>query len=133
VEVAGRDASNPDASAKAGMHASARMKATLKKPTQQQTALFVIYFHLILAFDHKLRVRDLWSCSLPKMQGFGSALIYCGSGYGSGSSIFSNCGSRFRIRIPDPDPGFDDLKFKKIYNWNFNFYFLDQKLPFTYP
>ncbi len=42
----------------------------------------------------------------PK-QGFGS---------GYGSSIFSNCGSGFRIRILDPDPGFDDLKLKKIYN-----------------
>jgi hypothetical protein len=30
----------------------------------------------------------------------------------SGSRIFSNCGSGFRI--PDPDPGFDDLKLKKI-------------------
>ncbi len=29
---------------------------------------------------------------------------------------FSNCGSGFRIRIPDPDPGFNDLKLKKIYN-----------------
>ncbi len=39
-----------------------------------------------------------------------------------------------RIRIPDPDPGFDDqLKFKKIYSWKFNFYFLDQTLQFTYP
>jgi hypothetical protein len=43
------------------------------------------------------------------------------------------CGSGFRIRIPDPDPGFDDLKLKKIYSWKFNFYFLDQKLQFTYP
>ena len=42
-------------------------------------------------------------------------------------------GSRIRIRIPDPDPGFDDLKLKKIYSWKFNCYFLDQKLPFTYP
>ncbi len=25
-----------------------------------------------------------------------------------------DCGSGFRIRIPDPDQGFDDLKFKKI-------------------
>ena len=33
----------------------------------------------------------------------------------------------------DPDPGFDDLKLKKIYSWKFNFYFLDQKLQFTYP
>ncbi len=39
----------------------------------------------------------------------------------------------FRIRIPDPDPGFDDLKLKKIYSWKFNFYFIDQKLQFTYP
>jgi hypothetical protein len=30
-------------------------------------------------------------------QGFGSALIYSGSGYGSGSSIFSNCGSGSRV------------------------------------
>jgi hypothetical protein len=28
------------------------------------------------------------------------------------------------IRIPDPDPGFDDLKFEKIYSWKFNFYFV---------
>jgi hypothetical protein len=35
--------------------------------------------------------------------------------------------------IADPDPGFDDLKLKKIYSWIFNFYNLDQKLPFTYP
>ncbi len=57
-------------------------------------------------------------------QSCGSALINCGSGYGSGSSIFL---------IADPDPGLDDLKLKKIYNWKFNFYFLDQKLQFTYP
>ena len=38
-----------------------------------------------------------------------------------------------RIRIPDPDPGFDDLKLKKMYSWKCNFYFLDQKLQFTYP
>ena len=38
-----------------------------------------------------------------------------------------------QIRIPDPDPGFDDLKLKKIYSWKFNFYFLDQKLQFTCP
>jgi hypothetical protein len=37
------------------------------------------------------------------------------------------------IRIPDPDPGFDDLKVKKMYNSKFNFYFFDQKLLFTYP
>ncbi len=35
--------------------------------------------------------------------------------------------------IADPDPGFDDLKLKKIYSWKFNYYFLDQKLQFTYP
>jgi hypothetical protein len=35
--------------------------------------------------------------------------------------------------IADPDPGFDDLKLKNIYSWKFNFYFFDQKLPFTYP
>ncbi len=34
-------------------------------------------------------------------------------GFGSGSKIFSNCGSGFWFRIPDPDPGFDDLKLKK--------------------
>jgi hypothetical protein len=28
------------------------------------------------------------------------------------------------IRIPDPDPGFDDLNLKKIYSWKFNFYFI---------
>jgi hypothetical protein len=38
-----------------------------------------------------------------------------------------------RIRIPDPDPGFGDLKLKKIYNKKFNFYFFDQKLQFSYP
>jgi hypothetical protein len=51
--------------------------------------------------------------------------------YGSGSSIFSYGGSGFRI--PDLDSGFDDLKLKKIYSRKFNFYFLDQKLQFTYP
>jgi hypothetical protein len=35
--------------------------------------------------------------------------------------------------IADPDPWFDDLKLKKIYSWKFNFYFLDQKLQFTFP
>ncbi len=35
-------------------------------------------------------------------------------GYGSGSSIFSNCRSGFRIRIPDLDPEFDDLNLKKF-------------------
>ncbi len=45
----------------------------------------------------------------------------------------SNCESGFWIRIPDPDPGFDDLNLKKIYSRKFNFYFLDQKLQFTYP
>ncbi len=43
------------------------------------------------------------------------------SGYGS------------RIRIPDPDPGFDDLKFKKITAEKKNNFFFDQKLQFTYP
>jgi hypothetical protein len=38
-----------------------------------------------------------------------------------------------RIRIPDPDPGFDDLKLKKITaEKNINF-LGDQKLQFTYP
>jgi hypothetical protein len=32
------------------------------------------------------------------------------------------------MRIPDPDPGFDDLKLKKIYSWKFNFYSFDQKI-----
>jgi hypothetical protein len=33
----------------------------------------------------------------------------------SGSRIFYNCGSGFRIPNPDPDPdlGFDDLKLKQ--------------------
>ncbi len=35
--------------------------------------------------------------------------------------------------IADPDPGFDDLKSKKIYRWKFHLYFLDHKLQFTYP
>ncbi len=35
---------------------------------------------------------------------------------------------RIRIRIQA-----DDLEFKKIYSWRFNFYFPDQKLQFTYP
>jgi hypothetical protein len=39
----------------------------------------------------------------------------------------------FLMADPDPDPGFDDQKLKKIYSWKFNFYFLDQKLQFTYP
>jgi hypothetical protein len=39
----------------------------------------------------------------------------------------------FLIADPDPEPGFDDLKLKKIYIWKFNLYFLDQKLQFTYP
>jgi hypothetical protein len=58
-------------------------------------------------------------------QGFGGSAIRknARSGYGSG----------FRIQIRIPDPGFDDLKWKKIYSWKFNFYFLDQKLQFTYP
>ncbi len=51
----------------------------------------------------------------------------------SGSIIFSNCESGFQIWIPNPDPGFDDLKLEKIDSWKFNFYFLDQKLQFTYP
>ncbi len=32
----------------------------------------------------------------------------------------------------DPDPGFDDLNLEKIDSWKFNFYFLDQKLQFTF-
>ncbi len=39
----------------------------------------------------------------------------------------------FLIADPDPDPGFDDLEVKKIFSWKFIFYFLDQKLQFTYP
>jgi hypothetical protein len=46
---------------------------------------------------------------------------------------FSKCGSGFRIRIPDPDPGFDDLKLKEFTARNFLFYFLDQKLQFIDP
>ncbi len=68
-------------------------------------------------------------------EGENSSVVGCncsqGFGQGFGYSIFSNCGSGFRIRIPDP--WFDDLKLKKIYSWKFNFYFLYQKLQFTYP
>jgi hypothetical protein len=39
----------------------------------------------------------------------------------------------FLIANPDPDPGFDDLKLKKFSAENFNYYFFDQKLQFTYP
>ncbi len=42
-------------------------------------------------------------------------------------------GSGSRFRIPDPDPGFDDLKLEKIYSWKFKFDFLGKKLLFTYP
>ncbi len=45
---------------------------------------------------------------------------------------FSICGSGFRIRIPAPDLGFDDLKLKKIIAEK-KLIFLDQKLQFTYP
>ncbi len=38
-----------------------------------------------------------------------------------------------RIRIPDPNSGFDDLKLKKIYSWKFNFYFLDQNCHLLIP
>jgi hypothetical protein len=37
-------------------------------------------------------------------QCFGSALVICGSGYGSGSSIFDECGSGSRADL-DPDSG----------------------------
>jgi hypothetical protein len=47
--------------------------------------------------------------------------------------FFSNCGSGFWIRIPDPDPGFDDLTLNKFTAGNFYFYFLDQKWQFSYP
>jgi hypothetical protein len=50
--------------------------------------------------------------------------------------ILSGPGFRIRIdlmRIRIPDPGFDDLKLKKIHCWKFNSYFRDQKLQFTYP
>jgi hypothetical protein len=44
---------------------------------------------------------------------------------------------RIRIQlfflIADPDPVFDDLKLKKFTDGNLIFYFLDKKLPFTYP
>ena len=38
-----------------------------------------------------------------------------------------------RIRIPDPEPGFDDLKLKKITAEKKINFFFDQKLQFTYP
>jgi hypothetical protein len=63
--------------------------------------------------------------------GFRIRIDLLGSGYGSGSSIFSNCGSGFGIRIPDPDPGFDDIKLKKLQLKKIYFVF-DQKLQFTY-
>ncbi len=59
--------------------------------------------------------------------------------------FFAICGhiyflrpSKSRVSDPhlfnaDPDPRFDDLKLKKMYSWKFNFYYLDQKLQFTYP
>jgi hypothetical protein len=36
---------------------------------------------------------------------------------------------------PDPDPGFDEQKWKKIYSREkkLNIYFFNQKLQFTYP
>jgi hypothetical protein len=37
------------------------------------------------------------------------------------------------MRVGWFNPGFDDLKLKKMYSWKFNFYFLYQKLQFTYP
>jgi hypothetical protein len=49
----------------------------------------------------------------------------------SGSRIFYNCGSGFRIPNPDPDPdlGFDDLKLKQNKK-KILLPFLDQKLQF---
>ena len=41
-------------------------------------------------------------------------------------------GSGTWIRNPDPDPGFNDLKLKKIQLKKNNF-FLDKKLQFTFP
>ncbi len=65
---------------------------------------------------------------LDLQQGCGSALIKCGSGYRSGSSIFYNCGSGSRIRIPDPDPGFDDLKLTKNLQLEIQFLFSWSKI-----
>jgi hypothetical protein len=58
--------------------------------------------HFILEYIITKKVGQAHYRVHSRKQGFGSALIYCGSGYGSGSSIFSNCRSGFRIRIPDP-------------------------------
>jgi hypothetical protein len=38
--------------------------------------------------------------------------------------LIADPGSRFRIRIPYQDPGFDDIKLEKIYSWKFHFCFL---------
>jgi hypothetical protein len=71
-------------------------------------------------------------------QGCGSASISCGSGYGSGSSIFSyygsgsrsQCGSGSSSRIQS----FDDQKLKKKnLQLEICFIFFDQKLQFYYP
>jgi hypothetical protein len=61
---------------------------------------------------------------LFSVQGFGSALINADPDTDPDPAFFL---------IADPDPGFDDLKLKKIYSWKFNFYFLDQNMQFTYP
>jgi hypothetical protein len=47
-------------------------------------------------------------------------------------------GVQIRIRNPDPESGSGSRVWwskigKKIYSWKLNFYFLDQKLQFTYP
>jgi hypothetical protein len=108
---------------------SSTMKQTKKNECICSSTIDVLTLLLLILPSPSILSHSLY---LYK-QGFGSALIKCGSGYQSGSSIFSYCGSGFQIRNPDPDPMFDDLKLKKIYSWKFNFYFLDQKLPFTYP
>jgi hypothetical protein len=73
------------------------------------------------------------NCRKPKRrpipaQGFGSALFNVDPDTDPDPAFFL-----IADRIPDPDPGFDDLKLEKIYSWKFNFYCLDQKLQFTYP
>ncbi len=67
-----------------------------------------------------------------------------------GIKLFVKSGFRIRIHLiririqhfrlntdPDPDPiriqDFYDQKLKKIYSWKNIFFFLDQRLQFTYP
>ncbi len=79
-----------------------RWKSTVKVQISSLSIFFEILL-FFLRFSQSGFGQDYDIGKFCLKQGFGSALIYCGSGYGSGSSIFSNCGSGFRI--PDPDSG----------------------------